>query len=63
MVAAEGLGELGRLAVADAVGDLADGRPTGREHLSGALHAHRREVLAEGGAADLGVGPLQLAAR
>ena len=61
MVAAEGLGELRRLAVAHAMGDLADRQPTGGEHLGRALHAHRGEVLAEGRAADLGVGALELA--
>ena len=42
VVAAERLGELRGLAVADAVGDLADGQPAPGQQLGGALHAHRR---------------------
>ena len=62
-MAAERLGELGRLAVADAVGDLAHGQAPARQQLGGPLHAHLRQVLAERRVADLGVGALQLAAR
>ena len=42
VMAPERLRELGGLAVADAVGDLADGQPARGEQLGGALHAHRR---------------------
>src|SRR5215218_7672829 len=63
LVAAERLGELGRLAVPDAARDLADGEAAAGEELRGALHPHAREVLAEGRVADLGVGALELAAR
>ena len=62
-VAAERLGELGGLAVADAVGDLAHGHAAAGEQLGGAVHADAGQVLAEGGVADLGVGALELAAR
>src|SRR5436190_24128069 len=41
VVAAERLGELRGLAVADAMGDLADREPARAEHLGGATHAHR----------------------
>src|SRR3954453_9356895 len=54
VVAAEGLGELGGLAIPDAVGHVADRQGPDAEHLGGALHAHGREVLAEAGVADLG---------
>ena len=47
VVAAERLRELRRLAVADAVGDLADGQAARGQHLGGALHPHRGQVLAE----------------
>jgi hypothetical protein len=63
VVAPEGLGELGRLAVAHAVRDLADGEPAARQQLARALHAHGREVLPERGVPDLGIGALQLPAR
>ena len=63
VVAAERLGELRGLAVADAVGDLADRQPARGEQLGGALHAHRGQVLAERRVADLRVGALELAAR
>jgi hypothetical protein len=63
MMAAERLGELRGLAIADAMGDLADRQPACRQQLGRALHPHRGEVLAERGVADLGVGALQLAAR
>jgi hypothetical protein len=62
VVAAEGLGELRGLAIADPVGDLADGRAAAAEHVGGALHAHRGEVLAERRVADLRVGALELTA-
>jgi hypothetical protein len=52
-----------RLAVADAVGDLADGEAADRQQLGGPLHADAGQVVAEGRAADLGVRALQLAAR
>src|SRR3954469_5886615 len=63
VVAAERLGELRRLAIADAVGDLAHGQAAPAEHLGGALHPDRREVVAERRAPDLGVRALELAAR
>src|SRR4051812_21219822 len=47
VVAAERLGELGRLAVAHAMGHLAHRQAPAREHLGGALHADRGEVVAE----------------
>src|SRR3954465_7884597 len=62
-MAAEGLRELRGLAVADAVGDLADRQPVRGEHLGGALHAHGGQVLPEGRPADLRIGTLQLASR
>src|SRR4051794_23807571 len=53
-VAPERLGELRRLAVADAVGDLADGVGAARrEQVGGALHPDAGEVLAERRPADL----------
>ena len=61
-VAPERLRELGRLAVADAVRDLAHGQAAGGQQLGGLLHPDAREVVAEGGLPDLGVGALQLAA-
>ncbi len=60
-VAAERLGELRRLPVAHAVRDLAHRQGLGGQHLSRAVHADAREVIAERGSADLGVGALQLA--
>src|SRR6476469_3894927 len=54
VAAAERLGELGRLAVADAVRDLSDGEAAAREHLGGAVHADRGQVLTERRVADLG---------
>src|SRR5947209_20586708 len=63
MVAVEGPRELGRLAVADAGGDVAHGDAAGAEQLARATHAHPREVRPEAGAADLGEGALQLPAR
>src|SRR5947209_8276794 len=62
MVAVEGPRELGRLAVADARGDVADGDAAAAEELACATHAHPREVRPEAGAADLGEGALQLPA-
>src|SRR5918994_1164104 len=62
-MAPEGLGELGRLAVAHAVRDLAHGQAAAGQQLGGLLHPHAREVVAERGLADLRVGALQLAAR
>ncbi len=63
MMAPERLRELGGLAVADAVRDLADGQPAARQELARALHAHGGEVLAERRVPDLRVGALQLPAR
>src|SRR4051794_13114631 len=63
VVAAERLGELGGLAVADAVGHVADGEAPDPQQLGGAVHAHGGQVLTEGGLADLAVGALQLASR
>src|SRR4051794_4861481 len=63
LVAAEGLGELGRLAVADAARDLAHGQAAPRQQLGRALHPDTGEVLAERRVADLGVRALELAAR
>src|SRR6185436_11391157 len=62
-VAPEGLRELGGLAVADAVRDLAHGQAAAGEQLRRLLHPDPREVVAEGGLTDLGVGALQLAPR
>src|SRR3954469_24946078 len=62
-MAPERLGELGRLAVAHAVRDLAHGQRPRREHLGRAVHAHGGEVLAEGRPADLAVRALELAPR
>src|SRR3954452_5031827 len=63
LMAAERLGELGGLAVPDPARDLAHGQAAAREQLGRALHPDAREVLAERGVADLGVGALELAAR
>src|SRR3954452_8981073 len=63
VVAAERLGELRRLAVANAMGHLAHGHAVAREHLRRPLHPHAREVVAERRAPDLGVRALELAAR
>ena len=59
-VAAKGLGELGRLAVTDARGDLADGYAVAGEQLRRAVHPHPRKVLPERRVADLGEDPLDL---
>src|SRR4051812_27954777 len=53
VLAAERLGELRGLPVADAVGDLADRHPADTEQLGGPMHPHLRQVIAEGGVADL----------
>ena len=63
VMAPERLRELGGLAVADPVCDLADGEAAGGQELRRALHANRREVLAERRVADLGVRALKLASR
>src|SRR3954447_21394563 len=63
VVAAEGLGELRRLAVADPPGDVADGQRAGRQEVGGAVHAHAGEMLAERRVPDLAVGALELAPR
>ena len=62
-VAAEGLGELRRLAVADPRATSRTRQAAGGEQLGGAVHAHRGQVLAERRVADLGVRALELAAR
>ena len=49
LVAAERLRELGGLAVADPVRDLAHGQAARGEHLGRLLHAHPRQVVAERG--------------
>src|SRR3954454_430828 len=61
LVAPECLGELGRLAGADAVGALPDGERPRREHLGRLLHAHAGQVITERRVADLRVGALELA--
>src|SRR3954451_447871 len=53
LMAAERLGELGGLAVADAVSDLAHGQPAAREQLGRAVHADAGEMLTKGRVADL----------
>src|SRR3954447_22835705 len=63
LVAAERLGELGGLAVPDPARDLAHGQAAAREQPGPAPPPGPREVLAERGVADLGVGALELAAR
>src|SRR4051794_6102205 len=63
LVATEGLGELRRLAVADALGDLAHGQAVRGEKGCSALHANPGQMFAEGRASDLRIGALQLAAR
>src|SRR4051794_807759 len=63
VVAPERLGELGRLAVAHAVGDLADRQVAVAQQLTGPLHADAGQVLPERGLAHLGVAALQLAPR
>lgn len=62
-MAPERLRELGGLAVADPVGDLADGEPASGEQLRRAFHADRRQMLAERRLPDLGVRALELASR
>ena len=63
VVAPERLGELGRLAVADALGDLADGQDPARQQVGRRVHANAGQMRAERRVADLGVGALQLAPR
>jgi hypothetical protein len=63
VVAAEGLGELGGLAVADASGHLAHRERALAEHLEGPAHADLGEVRAEARAAGLGEGALELTPR
>src|SRR5215213_8626633 len=60
VVAAERLGELRGLAIADAMGDLAHREPAHAEHLGGPIHPHRGQVLAERRVADLRIRALQL---
>ena len=63
MVAPEGLGELRRLAVADASRDL-DHRQVGRLQQRGAvLHPHRGQLVAEGAAGQLREDALELTIR
>src|SRR3954452_7254331 len=61
VVAAEGLGELGRLAVSHRQRDPVDGRPVLAQELGGPHHADLLDVGAEGGLARLGEGTLELA--
>src|SRR3954462_12717981 len=63
VVAAERLGELSGLPVADAGGHVADRHRPVLQELEGALHADLGHVRAEARVADLGEGALQLAAR
>src|SRR4051794_23102204 len=63
MMAAERLGELRRLAVADARRDVAHRHRPGLEKLERAPHADLGHVRAEARVADLAERPLQLAAR
>ena len=61
-MAAERLGELRGLAVPHAVRYLPHRERLGGQHLGCPVHAHARQVVAERGVSDLGVGPLELAA-
>src|SRR5437762_2073991 len=63
VVAAEGLGELRRLPVADPAGDLADGQRSLPQHLERTAHADLREVRAEAGLTGFGECPLELPPR
>src|SRR4051794_25407009 len=63
VVAAEGLGELRGLAVADAMGDVPHGQAADAQQLGGALHPDGGQVLTEGRLTDLRVGALKLTAR
>src|SRR5688500_11098882 len=58
-MAAERLGELRRLAVADAVRDLADGDAPAGQQLRGAIHPDAGQMLPEGRVADFGVRALE----
>jgi hypothetical protein len=62
-MAAERLGELSRLAVADARRHVADGHAALAEQLQRLPHADLGEARAEARVAGLGEGALQLAAR
>lgn len=62
-MAAEGLGELGGLAVPNAARDIADRHAAGLEQLEGTLHAYLGHVTAETGVSDFCEGPLELAPR
>ena len=62
-MASERLGELGRLAVTDAVRDLAHGEHARGEQIGGAIHPHLRQVVAERRVPDLRVGTLELTSR
>src|SRR4051812_32607433 len=63
VVAPEGLRELGRLAVPDAVRHVPDGQAAFAQELERALHPHLGHVGAEARRARLGERPLELAAR
>src|SRR2546423_964951 len=63
VVAAEGLGELRRLPVADTAGDLPDGQRALSQHLERTAHANLREVRAEAGLTGLGERSLELPPR
>jgi len=62
-VAPEGFRELRRLPVSDPRGDLANGWGAAGKQLGGTVHAHARQVLAEGRVADLGEHALDLTPR
>ena len=61
MVAAEHLGELGRLPVADRAGHCLDRHGAREEQLGGPVHAGALELPAEGGASHFGQRTLELA--
>jgi hypothetical protein len=63
VVAAECLGELRRLAVADLAGDVADGSTVVEQHLAGAIHAYGGQVGAEAAASGLVEDALELTGR
>lgn len=61
VAAAERLSELSWLAITNAVRYFADRQVSFHQHLSGPVHSHRCQVIAEGRVANLGKGTLQLA--
>ena len=63
LIAAERLGELGGLAVADPVRDFPDRERARGQHLGCLLHTHPGQVVAERGLPDLRVCTLELPAR